>query len=757
MTPRTASILGGAFLALAGHLALIHHFGTPLAFRDQWQATAIDLLGPWSRGELSWHSFFTPLNDHWPVLTRLLSCALTFLNGQWNNLVETTFNALLFAAGVALFLRLVLPALTGWTRPVFALVAGLVLALPITWENTLWGIQSLVYSQIVLTLAYLGAVSTQTRFSRLWWLGHAAGVLVLFSQHSAILAHFAAAFVLAWRLYRKNGDRRVTLAGLTFALVVIVAFFAFFPSLSTTAALRADSWPLFLEVFLRQLAWPLPHPAWAIVVYLPWLVFAADRLFRRTLAPTDAFILCLGLWVGAQAAAIGYGRAAETYTFASRYCDFLALGWLLNLACLLLLCRSLLASDLSAKKSLRLALLAFTAFWFIAPLKSFHWETFESHAGFNLSQRPAINQRNLDRLRAFFSTHNSAVLTDDSGTAQELFTYPPALLPLLSNEKFQSLLPPETASPHARPDHGRLRWLSAFLLPTAPFIALAALALLGWSFLRERRTATTPNATTPNSTSPESSSLALLPQLLLLTLIFLLSAALWLAWREPLNFRRTPRLRDAYAPVRPGVTFHDLAFSRGDLPNHRRVPHAWTAVDTLPLRLRNQWHGTRLPGPEDFRGILVSDPIHIRSRHLVTLFSGYPCFPGNGLRWRFVDPATQQETWASYVGNDPGTSFNIWNLDVSAHLGSDATLHLYDGNDGESGWLGVTRPAQTDDPHFAAEWLARLRAERAETTHDALAFVTITSGAFLVALLLIPRPRRLILRRSPTPISPCAS
>ena len=30
----------------------------------------------------------------------------------------------------------------------------------------------------------------------------------------------------------------------------------------------------------------------------------------------DAFILVVGLWVGAQAAAIGYGRGAATYTFA---------------------------------------------------------------------------------------------------------------------------------------------------------------------------------------------------------------------------------------------------------------------------------------------------------------------------------------------------------------------------------------------------------------------------------------------------------
>ena len=310
LTPGTppgvrAGAVGGALIALAGHVALLRAFGTPLPYRDQWRCTAVDVLFPWVNDRLHAADFFTPLNDHWPVLTRALSFLLVRLNGQWNNLLEASVNALLFSAAVATFLLVILPGLRGWMRPAFALLTGVVFALPITWENTLWGIQSLVYLQVLFSLLYFATVCTQRRFSGAWWGGQIIGGLLLFTQHSAILAHFAVVALLGWRWLRHDGGRRVAGAGLAVAVSAITLFVAFFPSLKDTAALRADSWPVGLEVFLRQLAFPLPHPAWAFFVYLPWVVCMFDRLNRRRMEPGDAFLFVVGLWVGAQAAAIG--------------------------------------------------------------------------------------------------------------------------------------------------------------------------------------------------------------------------------------------------------------------------------------------------------------------------------------------------------------------------------------------------------------------------------------------------------------------
>lgn len=698
----------GALFALAGHLGLLEAYGTVLPYRDQWQCTAVDLLGPWADGNLGLRNFVQPLNDHWPVLTRLLSFGLVRLNGQWNNLVETTVNALIFAGSVALFLRLILPGLQGWSRAGFAVLAGAVLALPITWENTLWGIQSLVYLQIALTLVYLGAVATQQRFNRLWWCGHAAGLAVLFTQHSAILAHVAAAGLLAWRWARHDGERRVAAAGLGFALVVIAAFVAFFPSLTVTAALRADSWQLALEVFLRQLAWPLPHPAWAFVVYLPWLVWMVNRLGARRMAAADAVILVLGLWVGGQAAAIGYGRAAETFTFASRYCDFLALGWLLNAACL---GRLWLAHP---RWFIRGAVILFGACWLVAPLKSFWLETSESHAGYNLPLRGGENARNLLRLRTWFTAHDAGRLTNDPGTQVELFTYPPALLPLLNQPRFTALLPPETGAPNARADHGRLGWLPAILVPSGAWVAGLGFVLLGGSLLLSSRRRAPPDAEVVEPSGHTLRTVACTT-----AAAALIAAGAWRAWTNPDVYDRTARLNKAYAPRVAGVSYADLSFRRYDGDVHDAVA-ARGAVDTLPVNVRIFWYGTRLKVTPDFRGVIRSESFKQTTRYLVVPFTGHPCFPGNGLRVRFTDPATRKETWVSYVGPDASVDWNMWTIDAAEHADAEAEVFLFDGLDGPTGWLGVARPALTNDSSFAAHWRAQLRAERAEPTHRTL-------------------------------------
>jgi hypothetical protein len=721
-----SAALAGALFALAGHLGLLVAYGTVLPYRDQWQCTGVDLLGPWAAGSLGLRNFFTPLNDHWPVLTRWLSFGLLQANGQWNNLLEATVNALIFASAIALFLRAVLPGLQGWARPAFAVLVGAVMALPITWENTLWGIQSLVYLQIALSLIYLGAVCSQRHFSALWWLGHLAALAVLFTQHSAILAHVAAAAVLAWRWWKRDGDRRVAAAGFTFAALVVLLFSALFPSLTVTAALRADSWQLGLHVFLIQLSWPIAEPGWGVIIYLPWLVWTINRASAARWTSADSFIIATGLWVGGQAAAIGYGRAAETYTFASRYCDFLSLGWLLNAACFGRLWVAF------PRRWIRLAILVFAAIWFVAPLKNFWWETSESHAGFNLTKRPGENDRNLQRLQHFFASHDSAPLLADSGTQQELFTYAPALLPLLTELKIQALLPPETGSPHARKDHGRFGWLPGILLKTPLWLCAAALLLVGRALLQ-----TFPGGMPDHDRADESGASTRALCLWLVTFTGI-AAAGWSAWSEPGTFNARSRIEAAFAPLRGDAILNELEFRRYD-GNLHNIAAARGSVDTLPVEERIHWYGTRLNVKPDFKGVLRSQPFTVARQFIVLPFTGYPCFSGNGLRVRFLD-SNGKETWESYIGPDPAVGWNMWAIDVTAHQGADASVFLFDGNDGNAGWVGVARPVQTNDAAFAGYWRALLRAERAEGTHRLLAVLTLVGLCACPLLFIFGKP-----------------
>jgi hypothetical protein len=163
-------------------------------------------------------------------------------------------------------------------------------------------------------------------------------------------------------------------------------------------------------------------------------------------------------------------------------------------------------------------------------------------------------------------------------------------------------------------------------------------------------------------------------------------------------------------------------------------------VDTEPINTRIFWYGTRLATKPDFHGVLHSRPFSVTRRYLVVPFTGYPCFPGNGLRVLFVDPKTQRETWVSYVGPDARLDWNFWTVDAAEHRGEEASIFLFDGLDGATGWLGVGRPAQTNEETFSTRWRAQLRAERAEPTHRALAGLTLgmlpVTAAFIFTALI---------------------
>jgi hypothetical protein len=716
---RLALAIGGALIALGGHLELIRRFGTSLPFRDQWKCTGQDLLGRWVDGQLTWRHFFEPLNDHLPVLTRALSFAVARLNGQWNNLVEITGNALLHAVAVFIFLLMVIPALGRGAGACFAIGAGVVLALPITWENTLWGIQSLVYLQILLSLIYLGAIATRERFDAGWFVGQAAGLLVLATQHSGILAEVAAVPLLGWRLLRSEGSRVVAMTNLVIALMLIGTFFALIPPMTATVSLRADSWQIALDVALRQLAWPIAHPAGALLLYLPWLVFATDRLARRRLPSPDALILAAGFWVGSQAAAIGYGRAVDAAGFVSRYCDFLSLGLLLNAACLFRLWAN-------AGKMPRLLLGAVAAAWALASVNGLWRESRHGHAGFNLERRHAVNAANLAAVSGYLASHDPGHLTGGS-VPDTLYTYPPTVKELLDKPGFRAFLPPETGAAEARQDQGRLGTLILWLPRVALGFSGVGVALVAGAYVRSRKTS--------SFAAPflEQTEWTRHRVWFAATGLLAGSVAVLALWPGAWNFERTRRWADAFAPPITRVEYVDVRLRPAD-PGFELSPSApIRAVATIPVEMRLHWQGTLLGGSPDFQGILRSADFKVPHHHLFVPVSGWPNWPGNGLRWRFQNPVTSEERWVSFMGQNPVDGVAMWEVPTTPFLGWRAALFLYDGGTGPQGWVGVGRPAASNDGSFGREWLSLIHAERAEGTHRLLAaFVVVAALAWAV-------------------------
>ncbi len=724
-------IWGGALLALAGHWELIRRFGTVLPYRDPWQLTGVEILGPWVEGTLGWRDFFQPLNDHWPVLTRLFSFGLVLINDQWNNLLEITLNAVLLAVAIGVLLGGLLRGQTRAARLGLALWAGLVFALPITWENTLWGIQSLPYFQILLSLIYLRGVVAARGLDGGWWVAQAAGVLMMFSQHSAVLAPVAVLPFLAWRWWRGGGDRRADGASLGVAAALVAGFVFLLPELSTTASLRADSLPMAIEVGLRQLGWPLGHPAGAFLIWAPWLVWSLAMIGRRQISVGAGFALVVGLWGGGQAAAIGYARGESALGYVSRYGDFLAIGLVLNAACWAWLWRT------SARRTgWRIGLLALGLAWLGLASAGLWHESVTGHTEYNLKRRPAENAANLQRVADYVGTSDPAVLSLERGGAT-LFTYPPAVQGLLDLPKFRELLPPETRVPEARPDHGRLGWVPVLALWQPGLLAVLAIGLFVVGWRRGAVHLSADRAIADTAGLPDWRTACAV-----LTGAALALGGLVLAWPQPLLFSASQRLDAALTPeAAQGRAVTGLRFAMG---SHHDVDTARMAEAVLsyPLDWRRFATGTALGGGWDTQGTFIGESFTVERDYLVLMHCGFPCSSGNGLRWRLTSPDGATEEWIGYGGPDPGGAWSVWTVNVARHRDWRAELYVFDGRQDERGWLGVMAPVMTDDAAWADGWLARLNLARTEPAHRTLALMAALTGLAALGFWIGSRRRR---------------
>src|SRR5579871_4534700 len=88
---------------LSAKLALILGHGMGFPYLDQWPGEAEATLLPYLTGKLTVGTLFAPQNEHRIFFTRATELLLLMLNGQWDSLLEMTFNAVFYCAGLAAF------------------------------------------------------------------------------------------------------------------------------------------------------------------------------------------------------------------------------------------------------------------------------------------------------------------------------------------------------------------------------------------------------------------------------------------------------------------------------------------------------------------------------------------------------------------------------------------------------------------------------------------------------------------------------
>jgi hypothetical protein len=211
-------------------------------------------------------------------------------------------------------------------------VVGLLVFLPpYAWENILQGFQSAFYFMLLFSVLGLWLTTQQPIASLAWWIGWGCALAGIFTAAGGLLLPpvvLGVTFLGGWRHQRKQ----LVLVAAVAAVMTAIAVVALSPPLPHHELLRARTVLDFVTALARNLAWPfIGRPFAALILWLPTGLLILRRVITRTwLDGGERYLVGLAIWVVLQAAAVAYGRGAGGPLPASRYHDFLSLGFVAN-------------------------------------------------------------------------------------------------------------------------------------------------------------------------------------------------------------------------------------------------------------------------------------------------------------------------------------------------------------------------------------------------------------------------------------------
>jgi hypothetical protein len=422
-------------VGLGARLWLIHRFGTPLPFWDQWEEARTAYI-PYFEGKLSLADFFAPHNENRIVFNRLYGLALLFLNGQFDNQLEMVANAFLYSAGITGFGWLLARLMVRRFWPITVLPLMLALALPFAWENTLSGFHSQFYFMILFTLLTIWLLGLHEPGSIRWCFGVPVAIGALFTLVGGLLAAAAVCGLVLLRVLRQSPAWKRQWTTMAVGLVVVGLGLAFKIDVPHHRVMMAHSVTEFLVSLGKYLAWPwIVLPPFAVfnmipLVLLMWF-YVRDR---QTRMPAEEMVLTVGLWAVLQAVAAAYGRGGKDYP-QWRYMDCTCFVMIANALSLILLW-----SRCSKRMPLRLYLRAVTVLWVVACalglalLISRAWRI-------DIPEREFYHRAQLQNTRAYMATEDIRVLDNKPNSQLPLYEGDPyAPRPLHDGEKLVKYL-----------------------------------------------------------------------------------------------------------------------------------------------------------------------------------------------------------------------------------------------------------------------------------------------------------------------------
>jgi hypothetical protein len=386
-------------VGVGARLWLIHDFGTPLPFWDQWEESRVVYV-PYFEGKLSLAELFAAHNEHRMFFNRFYDLALLLLNGQWDNQVEMVANALIYVASITGFGWIIARRTGRRAWPIIALVLMLALALPFGWENTLGGFHSQVYTAIVFALVMIWLLGCHEPGTVAWIGGVLAGIGSLCAPTSGVVASAAIFALTALNILRQPASWKRRWPTAAVCVVLLALGVALRVEVPHHKVLMARSITEFFVSLGKYLAWPwIVVPPFAVFNIMPMLLLAWFYLRKRQARmPAEELVVGLGLWVVLQAAASAYARGAQVFP-QWRYMDATCFVMIVNGLSIVLLLRH----HVKASGRRKVLWLAAFCLWGIACAAGLTLLSLRAWS-FDLPERRFYSRCQLENMRLFIAT-----------------------------------------------------------------------------------------------------------------------------------------------------------------------------------------------------------------------------------------------------------------------------------------------------------------------------------------------------------------
>lgn len=429
-TRRSATIVllaAVACVVLGGKLITIFALGSPMPFGDQWDGEAANLFSPYLKGTLSFADLMAAHNEHRIFVFRVFALAHLELAGEWNVRLEMVFGAIVHTAVITWLAALLMPLIAVHRRMLLAGFVALLFALPMGYENTLWGFQGQVYLALLFGIAALVAFAFATPFSARWFGGLAAAVLSYFSFATGVAAVLAVVALVGLQIatdVRKRCGREI--AGVVVLTLIALAMILWAASIPHPISVP---WTSFIQGLCR-------FAALVGAGFVPMVWFCYHTVARRPGISDRVWVAVgIGVWVTVQLVLLAYGRGTA---IAARYLDIVLLVYPVALVAVFASLDRARASRFSrfamqgAVTWVFIVVAAFGALGYGLVLKAVAWAE-------------GAHQQEVN-VQAYLDTRNVADLKAKGGRGQTVdlsFPDPQRLAAILADPDVRSILPRE--------------------------------------------------------------------------------------------------------------------------------------------------------------------------------------------------------------------------------------------------------------------------------------------------------------------------